>query len=238
MSISVKAVGVDDISVWRDLYRQEMNCQIVHDNMHARRGWTEPYLIDIDGAAAGYGSVLIGGPWAGTRTVFEYYLAPASRLRAFDCFEMLLESSRATAMEIQTNDNLITVMLHAFARNIATEKIVFADQFTTQYRIKDAILTRRTQPEEHWVVEIDGRVVANGGILYHYNRPYGDIYMEVAEAYRRRGVGSYLVQELKRICYERGSVPCARCNTDNVASRKALQRAGLVPCAAILHGIL
>jgi hypothetical protein len=27
-----------------------------------------------------------------------------------------------------------------------------------------------------------------GGILDHYNRPYGDIYMEVAEPFRRRGL--------------------------------------------------
>jgi hypothetical protein len=43
---------------------------------------------------------------------------------------------------------------------------------------------------------------------------------------------------LKRICYEGGSVPCARCNPDNVASRKTLQKAGFVPCAHILHGTL
>jgi predicted GNAT family acetyltransferase len=62
--------------------------------------------------------------------------------------------------------------------------------------------------------------------------------MEVAEPYRRRGLGSFLVQELKRICYESGSVPCARCNPDNVASRKTLQVAGFVPCAHILTGVL
>lgn len=238
MNISVRTVAVDDISAWRDLYRQEMNCQIVHDNMHARRGWTEPYLIEIGGAAAGYASILIGGPWAGTRTAFEYYLAPAFRLRAFDCFEMVLNASQATAMEIQSNDTLITVMLHAFAHNMATEKIVFADQVTTHHHIKGAVLTRRLEPEEHWVVEMDGHVVANGGILYHYNRPYGDIYMEVAEAYRRRGIGSYLVQELKRICREGGSIPCARCNPDNIASRRTLQKTGFIPCAAILTGVL
>jgi GNAT superfamily N-acetyltransferase len=60
--------------------------------------------------------------------------------------------------------------------------------------------------------------------------------MEVAEPFRRRGLGRYLVQELKRICYQMGSVPCARCNTENVASRKTLQKAGFAPCAHILIG--
>ncbi len=29
--------------------------------MHARPGWTQPYLFEVDGAAAGYGSILVGG---------------------------------------------------------------------------------------------------------------------------------------------------------------------------------
>jgi len=62
--------------------------------------------------------------------------------------------------------------------------------------------------------------------------------MEVAEPFRRKGFGSYLVQELKRICYERGSIPAARCNPENIASRKTLQKAGFVPYAHMLTGKL
>ena len=71
---------------------------------------------------------------------------------------------------------------------------------------------------------------------FHYNRPYGDIYMAVGEAFRTRGIGTYLVQELKRVCYEGGSVPAARCSPKNVASRQTLQRAGFIPCGHILTG--
>jgi hypothetical protein len=45
-------------------------------------------------------------------------------------------------------------------------------------------------------VDLDGEVAATGGILFHFNRPYGDIYMDVAESSRRRGLGFFLVQEL------------------------------------------
>jgi GNAT superfamily N-acetyltransferase len=88
------------------------------------------------------------------------------------------------------------------------------------------------------VLELDGKVVAQGGLLFHYNRPYGDIYMEVAEAFRQRGLGSYLVQELKRAAYELGAVPCARCNTTNVPSRRTLQKAGFIPFAHMLTGVI
>ena len=74
--------------------------------------------------------------------------------------------------------------------------------------------------------------------MLHYNPPFGDIYMEVDETRQRRGYGSYLIQELKRVCYEMGRIPAARCNVANAASRAALQKAGLLPCARMLNGIL
>ena len=98
------------------------------------------------------------------------------------------------------------------------------------------IIPGRAEPVGDWVVEVEGKIAATGGMLFHYNRPYGDIYMEVSEAFRRRGLGCYLVQELKRVCYEQGSVPAARCNPANIASRRTLQKAGFVPCGHILTG--
>jgi GNAT superfamily N-acetyltransferase len=60
--------------------------------------------------------------------------------------------------------------------------------------------------------------------------------MEIAEPCRRHGFGSYLVQELKRVCYEAGKKPAARCNLYNYASRRTLERAGMFPCGRILAG--
>ena len=62
--------------------------------------------------------------------------------------------------------------------------------------------------------------------------------MEVDEPHRRRGVGSYLVQDLKRISYEMGRIPAAHCNASNIGSRATLQKAGLFPCARLLSGDL
>lgn len=87
-----------------------------------------------------------------------------------------------------------------------------------------------------WRLQLGEEAVATGGILFHYNEPYGDIYMDVAASFRRRGLGAYLVQELKRVAYELGTIPCARCSADNVPSRKTLQKAGFVPYAHILNG--
>ena len=248
MEISVKTACVEDILPWRDLYRHEMGCQIVHDSLHSREGWTRPYLLIVGGATAGYGSVVIGGPWKGKPTLFEFYVLPHCRSRVFDLFYALLTAGGATMIDAQSNDPLLSAMLHTFANTITTESILFHDKLTTAHSPQGAIFRRaasddaariflhQREPTGDWVVEVEGTIAATGGILFHYNRPYGDIYMEVAEPYRRRGLGSYLVQELKRVCYEHGNVPAARCNPTNIPSRKTLQKAGFVPCGHILSG--
>lgn len=89
-----------------------------------------------------------------------------------------------------------------------------------------------------WVVTLNGGIVGGGGVLYHYNRPFGDIYMKIAKPFRNKGRGSYLVQELKRACRAEGDVPAARCNIGNLVSRKTLQKAGFVPSGNIITGDL
>ena len=157
-----------------------------------------------------------------------------------------MRASSAVDIEVQSNDALATVMLHAFARDVRSEAILFHDKLLTTRRPEGATFREPTASEaadvpieqRRWrgVVEVNGQVVATGGVLFHYNRPYGDIYMDVEEPFRRRGLGSFLVQELKRVCYEGGHVPAARCSPDNVASQRTLQKAGFVPCGHILKG--
>lgn len=238
----------DAVLSLRVRYRQEMNCQIVHDSIHRREGWALTYAVTLGGCIAGFGSVAIGGPWKDKPTVFEFYVLPEHRGRAFDVFEALLSASGARFVEIQSSDVLLTVMLHTYARDISSESIVFHDALTTTLPSRGAAMRAVTTLEEtrmciaqrqggcECVLQLDDDAVATGGILFHYNVPYGDIYMDVREPFRRRGLGAYLVQELKRFAYELGSIPAARCNPSNTASRRTLQKAGFVPFAHILNG--
>ena len=248
METTALATTVPDILPWRDLYRQEMHCQIVCDSLHGRPGWTQPYALQVDGARVGYGSVAVGGPWQDKPAVFEVYVLPPYRAHLFELFTALLAASGAAMIQTQTNDAVMTLLLHTFARDIVSEKILFQDGSPTVHQVPGALFRPATaddvpellrqdlDPEAGWVVLVEGTLAAAGGILFHYNRPYGDIYMKVADPFRRRGLGSYLVQELKRVCSAQGSVPAARCNPANVASRKTLRKAGFVPCGHILTG--
>ena len=167
----------EDLLPLRTRHREEMNCQIVHDSIHRRPGWTLSYGCEL-----------------------------------------------------------------------VSEKIVFHDRLTTAHPANGAALRRVTpakaiqdclearQGGGEWLLELDGAVAGKGGILFHYNRPYAGLHMEVTDTFRRRRLGTYFVQELKRACYELGAVPCARCSPTNHASRRTLQSAGFVPFAHILTG--
>ncbi len=48
-------------------------------------------------------------------------------------FRALLVASRAPSIEVQSNDGLATVMLHAFAPHVTSEAILFHDKVTTTH---------------------------------------------------------------------------------------------------------
>jgi GNAT superfamily N-acetyltransferase len=244
MNIQVRPVEYREVEALRELYRHEAHCQIRYDSM-LRRGLADPYLILADGRAAGYGAVL--NRYDKGR-LMEFYLLPALRALASRIFRELLATSQATHIAAQTNIPLLTTMLYDCAGEIVQESILFHDAAVTHLTCPQGLFRRTTpedagglfahqsEPEGEWGVAVDGVIAATGGYLCHYNPPYADLFMEVAEPARRQGIGSYLIQELKRTCCEAGKIPAARCDVANVASRRTLEKAGMLPCARLLVG--
>jgi hypothetical protein len=129
MQIDVASAAPDEVRPLRDLYRQEMSCQIVHDSWHGR-GWTDSYLLRLNGRVVGYG--LVGGVGANPKDVImEFYVLPIHRGAALPFFRQLAATSGARTVESQTNDVLLTLMLYECADEIESEKILFQDAFTT-----------------------------------------------------------------------------------------------------------
>ena len=244
MTIQVERVQYHEVEAMRDLYRQEANCQIIGDSLLVR-GLADPYLIVVDGRRAGYG---------GIRTKYdpgrlmEFYTLPHVRSLALPLFRELLAVGQATEMEAQTNIPWMLTLLYDCAIDITATSILFEDARFTQLTclhgvfrhatLQDvpAMFAHHSEPVGEWVVEAQESVIATGGFLCHYNPPYGDLFMEVVEPSRQQGGGSYLVQEIKRVCYETGKKPGARCHVNNVASRRTLEKAGFLPCARMLVG--
>lgn len=242
----VAPAGLEDIASLREEYRREMGCQIVHDSWH-RRGFASSWLLRSDGAIVGYGSV--GAPPREPRDILkELFIRPGFRAHVKPLVRALVTASGARRIEAQTNDRLLLLVLLDAAVDLTSDTILFDDALTTSLAVPGVTVRRLTdddrgrvfehtrEPVGDWGLELDGTIVATGGLAFHYNPPFGDIYMEVEPNHRRRGLGSYLVQELKRVCAAMGSVPAARCGDTNVGSRRALERAGMLPCARIVRG--
>lgn len=248
MHVAVSLVNLEAIHSLRELYRQEMNCQIVHDCLHARF-LTDIYIIRVDQRDAGYGC-LISGASERRDVIKEYYVLPAHRRHALPLFRCFAAETFATAVEAQTNDTLLSLLLFDCATEFQSERILFHDVATTELELpevtfrkvtdhdRDRIFSHKLEGAGDWLLEYGGVIVATGGIYSHLNAPYADIAMEVDERFWRRGFGSYVVQELKRTCYEMGKIPAARCHVANLASRATLQKAGFLPCARIVHGVI
>ena len=246
--MSAKAIKtrLEEILPFRNLFLQENNFQIRYNACH-ERGWTDSYIITYNDAKIGYGSIK-GNKNRGDRdTIFEFYLIPSCRNLSSLAFAGLLHSSGASFIECQSNDLLLTSLLYQYGQSINSNVILFEDHIVSSLDIGNIIFRKRrdddivfehkSEPVGDYILELNKEVAATGGFLLHYNMPFADLYMEVLEAYRRKGLGSFLIQELKRECYLTGRVPAARCNIENIASKSTLLKAGLKIAGFMLLGM-
>ncbi len=226
------------IAPLRERYRSETGCQIVRDSI-LPRGLADPYLLEVDHSVVGF-----AGVWNEhfPDRITELFMLPAYRFLAPALVRSLVEVSGAKELEIQTNILDGREILDACATRVWVENLLFEPGPPTTLDRPDIVFRRRREdddgPEGDWVAEKDARIVGGGGWLTHYNPPYADLYLTVIEEVRGRGIGGYMVQELRRACGRAGYVPAARCDPANEASRRALQRGGLRRCGEILAGSL
>ena len=244
MELRAVRTTLKEIQSLRLLYLQEINAQVRYNACH-ERGWTDPYLLTANGLPVGYGSVK-GQEIKGRDTVFECYIIPPFRSMGNELFAELLRESAVRYIECQTNDPILPAMLYNFGHQIQSPVILFREGSVTRYsrpgvifrprQDADILFEHHHEPEGDYVLEVEGKIVASGGFMTHYNPPFADIYMEVTGGFRQRGLGSYIVQQVKRECYLAGKVPSARCNMENVASKATMLKAGLVIAGYMLLG--
>jgi GNAT superfamily N-acetyltransferase len=234
----------------RNELRAEAGCQITQDSLLDRRGWTVPHLLRLDAATVGYAVIAIAGPWSGRRTLYHFYLRPAHRAWLSPLLEVFLAASRADSFEIQTNLPVMPEVISALGGKAETEAVIFGEAASTSLPSQGATLRRLTSERDvacfikertdscDWKLELNGTEIGDGSLLFHYNPPYADIAMSIAEPFRRRGFGAYLVQELRREAHALGAIPAARSNRDNLPSHRTLQKAGFTKIGERVTGMI
>ncbi len=93
----------------------------------------------------------------------------------------------------------------------------------------EAFLNARLNREELFVLCDRQTLVATGECIPNQKQlPYADLGMVVAQPYRGRGLGSFMLSQLKNHCYKAGWKPICSCAADNHASKKAIEKAGFI----------
>ncbi len=141
MKVTAALTTLEEIVGLREQYRQEMNCQIIHDSIHSRPGWSLEYSISLEGRAIGYGSVAKAGPWKAAPGIYEFFVQRSFRSRLFDCFVALHQATGVSRIETQTNDVWLASMLHTFARDVKAESILFRNEITTELSAPEVLLS-------------------------------------------------------------------------------------------------
>ena len=238
--MTVRRVDASSIEPLRERIRARAEAQIVRDSI-LPRGLAEAWVVSIGESVAAYAAVWVRH-FPGR--VFEFEVADGiAPGRVGELFAALVRASGATEVEWQTNLPE-AARWDSFADESRIEHLLFEDGDDAPTALANARVRARTPsddvgggvPEGEWVVELDALPVAAGGILTHYNPPYGDLFFEVVPGARRRGVASFLVGQLRTIARESGLAPAARCDPGNEASRRTLLRGGMRRSGALLSG--
>lgn len=242
-SITIQKSLYEEILPLRKQFLQENNFQIRYDACHSR-GWADSYKIFWNELFIAYASVKGNEDLADRDTLFEFYILPPYRKWTSIFFKHLLIKTQVKYIEAQSNDCLQSSMLYEFGKDIQSDVILFKDHHITQYQFPEIIFRPYQSGDDvfgkiqgdvgAYVLEKAGEIVADGGFLLHYNMPFADLYMEVKEDYHNQGLGSFILQEIKKECYQAGRVPAARCHISNKASRAALPKAGMQKCGFML----
>ena len=245
MNFKIEKTHPNAIQPLRSLFLQESNFQIRYDSCHWR-GWADEYIFIHNNVQVGYGSVKGQNDLNDRNAIFEFYLLPAFRNYTSTIFAEFIEFSGVIFIECQSNDLLLSGMMFEFGKNIYSDVVLFKAGAETRHILNDVVFRKKLdadsifehhdEPEGDYVLELNGGIVASGGFLLHYNKPFADLYMEVQLDYRKNGYGSFLIQEIKKVCYQAGRLPAARCGITNPASKATLIKGGMQIAGYMLTG--
>ena len=134
MTIDVSPVPLEEILPLRELYRREMDCQIVHDSL-PRQGLRRPVPAPAGRPRRGlrlrrWATRASRGTWSASSTS-----CPPTAARRCRCSAGSSRRARPRRIEAQTNDVLLTLMLYDCASEITSDTVVFHDAMTTSLAV-------------------------------------------------------------------------------------------------------
>lgn len=217
------------------------------------------YRLVRDGQALGYCCLSRKG------TLLQFHLSQPHLSLAQAIFRQLLSQGLFQQALVSTRDHLGISVCMEFQQTVTVDDYLFADGPQppavasrwqgADFRVaceQDIPLIRAVCGDFHdflhytlegtiadqgiFLLQDGGTLLGTGAIGSRgFQPPYVDIGMCVGESHRRQGVGTEIISRLRRYCHQQGWIPLASCRADNLASKRTLERAGLISRDRVLR---
>ncbi len=209
-------------------------------------GGADFFEILADGAAAGHAAVARG------KALAQFAVDARHRAREGELFDRVLSSGVAASASVSTKEPEFLSLCLDRQKGLEVDCLLFEAEGGAEGSAAAPVALRAGAEEDIAAVRLacepafDGyyeELVAKGQLyvahdggkllgigelrrLPTHGGAYADLGVHVAEESRGRGVGTGIIAGLKALCAGRGLRPIASCNASNLASRRALEKAG------------
>ena len=224
-----------------------MGLPYVQELYAEERVWeSEYFIIKVDSAMAGY--ICVGAD----KTLYEFYLMKSALLLSQEIFKYLIDMKYITSAYCKSFDHLLLSLCFDFYKQAVCSAYMFRDDIGMKdssrknmdifVRLagKDDIgsiiemsgdffcgLEENISREEVFVFYADDVLLGAGSCKKVWDgMNFYDIGMVVAEGHRNKGIGTFIISNLKEYCYNNGRIPVCGCSYKNHASKKTLEKAG------------
>ena len=219
------------------------------------------YIIAYDDEVVGY---FCASP---KRTLLQFYVVDDVLPRLQEIFSEMLSRGHIEKALVLTRDRVALAVCMDFVKEVAVDSYLFeeGEQIpTVTLDITEPVFRVATLSDApairaacgdfhdflHYTLEgsiatgdifvlLSGESVLGTGVIgsKEFQHPYVDIGMCVNEVYRKKNVGTYMLTKLREECHRQGWIPGASCKSGNVASRKTLEKAGMISKDRLLRVI-
>jgi GNAT superfamily N-acetyltransferase len=252
-------VTLGDVAALRRLYIQSVGGRLEPylEELLSHSGVTRELVCD--GARAGYFCV------GAEKTLLQFYVVDQHLPHVQGVFSRLIADGDFDKALALTRDRLALSACADFNKNLSVQCYVFeegpepprgiAEFSNVAFRLATMedvpairagcgdfhdflhyTLEGSIAKQEIFVLHSHGALLGTGVIgAREFQPPYVDIGMYVVEQHRGRGVGAQIVMLLRDYCRRQGWVSGASCQYSNTASRRTLEKGGMVSRDRVLR---
>ena len=197
------------------------------------------------------------------KTLVEFYILKEYYTYSQEIFKYIIKSDMIEDAAVSTKQSEFLSLCLDFQKSVYVSSYLFTDTENKKYELDhyenisfrlakksdiQAINIKCEQRPRGYYEELiendqlfvlyDGDILLGIGefrISKTHHGQYGDIGMIVAEEHRRKGVGTYIIIQLKEHCYKKNIKPMASCDSKNIASINTLIKAGFISDHRIIY---